>query len=859
MTLEADGDFTFFPKAGTSCTDTQDQFDYTLADNDATDPETDTGTVKIDLANCVWYVDNALGANGAGTSTSPFNTLAVSGGVGLNGAGGAGDSDSAGDFIFLFQGSGNYTGGLPLENTQTLVSQRAGLSVGGSSIFSSTGANATIANAGGNALTLASGNSIQGINLGTTPAGSASLAGSSVGSATMNTTTDGTINNTAGGAVDISTGTVAMAFADLDSSGATGDGIRLDNTAGTFTAGSGSTLTNAGGQDVDISGNNASDSVDFTYDGTIADSTGTVVSIANQSGGTKDFNGAIGTAGSPAGAISLSSNTGATVRFDRSTILSTGAANAFSATGGGTVVVTDPDGPGVGADNTLVTTTGTALNVANTTIGANGLNFKSISASGATNGIVLNTTGSSGGLTVTGNSSGLCGGQVTPNAVGVLATVVAPVPADCTGGTIQNTTGTAVSLTNTDNVSLTRMRIVDSGADSMTINDINGFSLSNSNITDSSGVAQDRGIEMGDFSTGQPVNGAIAITNSTISPTPHDAVAIGISSGTPTFNFTGSQFTNHGNAGINVEYRNATAISSFNISGSNFGGTEAAGSAEGIHMQPAGAGTTGSLDATINNNSFNGNNIAIDVNGDVAADSLYRLTNNTIENTTRRDPAPAAGSNTSSHAINVFEATTSTSSSLMQVRIEGNSIGDTAFPGSGSSIGNGMRINFNGDGQGRVLIDNNTVREAPIGRGIEVIGRNGTGQLDVTVTNNNVNHTDLLFDTTNASNFPLGAIFVNSNCVTICYTVRADARGNVVPTQAGSNPPAASEVTGTYLALVESSGNPNPPGDTSTLELVDVPPASGSCSAQLTSANTGDSGASASCALIPGPINLPAP
>ncbi|MDX6581826.1 MAG: hypothetical protein QOI10_1010, partial [Solirubrobacterales bacterium] len=162
VTLEADGDFTFFPKAGTSCTDTQDQFDYTLHDNDGTDPETDTGTVKIDIANCVWYADNSLGSNGTGTSSSPFNTLGVTAGAGLNGASGAGDSDSAGDTIFLFQGSGSYTGGLPLENTQTLVSQRAGLSVGGSPIFTATGNNATIANAAGNALTLASGNSIQG-------------------------------------------------------------------------------------------------------------------------------------------------------------------------------------------------------------------------------------------------------------------------------------------------------------------------------------------------------------------------------------------------------------------------------------------------------------------------------------------------------------------------------------------------------------------------------------------------------------------------------------------------------------------------------------------------------------------------
>ena len=55
--------------------------------------------------------------------------------------------------------------------------------------------------------------------------------------------------------------------------------------------------------------------------------------------------------------------------------------------------------------NTITTTTGTALNVANTTIGASGLTFRSISANGAANGIILNNTGALAGLTVTGTGA----------------------------------------------------------------------------------------------------------------------------------------------------------------------------------------------------------------------------------------------------------------------------------------------------------------------------------------------------------------------------------------------------------------------------------------------------------------------
>ena len=78
----------------------------------------------------------------------------------------------------------------------------------------------------------------------------------------------------------------------------------------------------------------------------------------------------------------------------------------FTATGGGTVSATQNNTTIV---NTITTTTGTALNVANTTIGASGLTFRSISAgtgvSGPAKGIILNVTGA-GAFTVTGTGGG---------------------------------------------------------------------------------------------------------------------------------------------------------------------------------------------------------------------------------------------------------------------------------------------------------------------------------------------------------------------------------------------------------------------------------------------------------------------
>ncbi|HEX9944576.1 MAG TPA: hypothetical protein VGG03_21405, partial [Thermoanaerobaculia bacterium] len=136
-----------------------------------------------------------------------------------------------------------------------------------------------------------------------------------------------------------------------------------------------------------------------------------------------------------------------------------------------------------------------------------------------------------------------------------------------------------------------------------------------------------------------------------------------------------------------------------------------------------------------------------------------------------------------------------------------------------------------------IVLDGNTVRQCPNGRGIEVIGRNGTGGLDVTITNNNVNPNDV-------SGFPLAGIFVQSNCATVCNTVRADVRGNTVPVGV-----ATGELLPTFIALVETS--------TSVLQLVDTPPANVTCTDQLTLNNTGSASASAGCALIAGPINTP--
>ena len=94
------------------------------------------------------------------------------------------------------------------------------------------------------------------------------------------------------------------------------------------------------------------------------------VSIFNKSAGNVTFSGPITGTGE---GITLMFNNLATFTFSGGVNINSGTNPAFTAKLGGTVTVT-------GSTNTLATTTGTALDVENVTIGAGGLTFHSITA-----------------------------------------------------------------------------------------------------------------------------------------------------------------------------------------------------------------------------------------------------------------------------------------------------------------------------------------------------------------------------------------------------------------------------------------------------------------------------------------------
>ncbi|HEX7955325.1 MAG TPA: Ig-like domain-containing protein, partial [Pyrinomonadaceae bacterium] len=179
VVISASGAFTYNPPAGYEGTDS---FTYTVTDG----TQSDTATATLTISKMVWFVDNAAATNGDGRLTSPFNSLAP-----LNGAG---DPDKPGDVIFVHEGSGSYGGGIVLENSQRLVGQGTSLDAALASFGIGVPAHSvprpaatsspTLANSGGNVITLGDGNRVMFLNASASAAASSAISGNGTGGTT---------------------------------------------------------------------------------------------------------------------------------------------------------------------------------------------------------------------------------------------------------------------------------------------------------------------------------------------------------------------------------------------------------------------------------------------------------------------------------------------------------------------------------------------------------------------------------------------------------------------------------------------------------------------------------------------------
>ena len=374
----------------------------------------------------------------------------------------------------------------------------------------------------------------------------------------------------------------------------------LNGSAGSFTFSNNTSITNPSGTAFNLNGSNAS----VTYSGSISDNTGLVVNIDNHDAGTMTFqNGNITSTGTgisvancsagtvnfnnPAinlntgtsAAVTLNTNTGSTINFTPSAgngldIVTTSGAG-FNATGGATAINV------TGSGNTITSTTGTALNVVSTTIGAGNLNFQSISSNGSPSGIILNNTGTNGGLTVTGTG------------------------AANSGGTIQNTTGSGILATNTANLSITRMLISAPGNNGIEANGISGTCLLNNSTITAFNFANGNGLDI--------LNNSVNLTEIRIQ----------------TCTFSNSPT---GNAGVSIETSgttNATLIVEMNSLFTGLFG-------DGFQAITT-TGSSGTINVTVKNSTFN--NGALLGNGGIfmapfggPVNFTFDIDGNTLEN-----------------------------------------------------------------------------------------------------------------------------------------------------------------------------------------------------------------------------------
>ncbi len=398
-----------------------------------------------------------------------------------------------------------------------------------------------------------------------------------------------TIAAVAGPGADLASMTANLPLASLSSLSSVTTGVSLVSVAGTLSAPSGA-ITNAAGTDFAIDGGTGN----ITYGGTITDDVGPLVTVANKTGGSSvSFTGAISDFDDgDGGGVSLTNNGGgggATITFSGGLVLNTGDNPAFTATGGGTINVCDenPCAPATGGlVNTLTTTTATALSVTNTTIGTNGLAFRSVSANGATSGIVLNNTGA-GGLTVTGDGGGAANGS---------------------GGTIQGATGPGISLTTTGPVRLTQMNVQNGADHGILGTSVAGFALNRCTIANNGNAAGEDGIDL----TG--LTGNVSITNSTISGSRARNVFLHNTSGTVTSlllqgNTIGdNSATADGQEGVFLQVPTGSAsFASVLVTGNTFTNNRTTG----LRVSAEGTGSVGMIEVT--GNTFTGNPIGVDL------------------------------------------------------------------------------------------------------------------------------------------------------------------------------------------------------------------------------------------------------
>jgi hypothetical protein len=653
------------------------------------------GNVTQDANAALLDVSN----NHTGTLTFATGTVNANGGTGLQLTNG--------------DGSYNFTGNLDLSGGDAGI-DIAAASAGTMTVNPAAGRTASIVSPTGVAIAVAGGSGSLSYNGNVTQASNAALLSVAGGHTGTVSFPGGTLSATNGSGLQFDNADGTYSFnGTLDLSNGVGGadaGIDvLNGSGGTFSFNANSNVSNPANQAITVQ--NGAGTLSFTYSGSFTKNNNAVTGILvqNNTGGSVVFNGDRTTetkvlSTGAATAVNLASNGSTSIQFAGGGLnITTTTGNGLSATGGGTLQVT-------GAVNTLTATGGVPLNVQNTTIGASGLSFQQISASGGANGIVLVNTGSTNGLQVTGSGS----------VVGSGGTIAGTSGAD---GAVA---GNGVYMDNVSNVNLSYMLLSNHPNHAVRGNNVSGFNMTRTRITGTNG--NNAGANEGSVSFDN-LTGSASIVTSYIDGGFEDNVRVVNTAGTlnrltMTTDTIGHNGTN-GNDGILLD-ASGTATMNVTVQTSRFTGSRS----NNVHYVLNGSAGG---DFVFNNNVMTnnhpnklGSDFGINVGSTSNGAMTYTISGNSVND--------AGGSGIEvSHLAG--------GSGAMTGSITNNTVGTSGVSNSGSSAGSAIVAAVVGAGTTAThtsTITGNTLRQYT-NYGIRLINR-GTGQgyLNASVKNNNI-------------------------------------------------------------------------------------------------------------------------
>lgn len=450
------GTFDFEPPPGKTGAYT---LTYKVTDNGNPVPAKQSlaATITLNVAGpVIWFVNGASGSDfNNGELSHPFATISKVASV-----------DLAGDVIFVY--SGTYATSPTLKANEKLVGQAA-IVAGFDSYFGLTPPPSTVARPALGA----SRPTIGAVNLG--PGGSV---------------VDGFVISVTGNAYSlIGSSTTTGSGATINNVTASGaGGVNLTNASGPFTF-TGVSLSNSSASTAyAVALLNASAVVTFDSTSSIA-STGAGLLFSNLSGGSSAiFNCPVMlTPGPGQTAVSLAS--ASAVQFAGGLVINATTGTGISASGSAQLEICDdnPCDPAATGSlvNSITTTSGTALALSSTTIGANGLELRSVSSTtSSTNpAISLSDTGTLGRLKITGTGTTAGSGGTIANRTG--ADSLSGVD---TSGNSATAGGTGIFLSQTLSPSFSNMNLHDFSNFAIYGNNVSNVMLTNIAISGANGT-----------------------------------------------------------------------------------------------------------------------------------------------------------------------------------------------------------------------------------------------------------------------------------------------------------------------------------------------------------------------------------